>query len=81
MVTEPNKSPLDYGMGQAILDAIAELSAEVKELKQDVRDMNGDVKSIKVTEELQAQNMMEWKPQLSNEVKGIHEKLDNMEKR
>ena len=68
-------------MGRAILDALSEISAGIKDLKTEVSDLRGDVKSAKVTNELTAETLMEWRPQLSNEVKAIHDKLEEAEKR
>ena len=79
--TELLSSPLDAGMGRAILDALSEISAGIKDLKTEVSDLRGEVKSAKVTNELTAETLMEWRPQLSNEVKAIHDKLEEAEKR
>ena len=83
VMTEP--TPLDSGMGKAILEALSEIHAEmrsgIKEILKEVEDIKTDVESIKTTKELETDALMEWKPQLSNSVKAIHGILDSAEKR
>ena len=80
MVTEP-PTPLDSGMGKAILEALSEISAQITQVHNDVAEVKSDIDSIKRTNELQSEAFLEWKPQLSNEVKSLHGKLDAAEKR
>ena len=61
-------------MGKAILEELSKISADIKHLRNEVSD-------LRTTKELETEALMEWKPQLSNEVKAIHEKLDAAEKR
>lgn len=72
---------LDSGTGKAILDALTRLEAGMKQLQVDVNDVKAEVSAVKTTNELVAETLVEWRPQLSNEVKAVHQKLDAAEKR
>ena len=64
-----------------ILDVLLELRDGQSKIRASISNLEADVHDIKETRDLEAQAMQEWRPQVSNDVKAMDEKLSVFEKR
>lgn len=64
-----------------VLSVLMDIKDGQSEILQRISEIESDIKAIRETRELEAEAMQAWRPQVSNDVKDIGEKLSVAEKR
>ena len=64
-----------------ILGVLLEIKRDQSEIKESIAEVQADIRAINETRDLEAKAMQEWRPQVSNDVKDIQEKVSVAENR
>ena len=76
-----SRATIGEDLAREILSTLREIKEGQSVIKRRLSRIEETVDAMKETRELEVKAMQEWRPQVSNDVKAIDEKLSSAEKR